>query len=170
MLQSVVGDYIIQARSLNWTCNSSSSILSTSTKSRRTYYMIWRIHCHFSLALCRTLFFSIFNHNTNCWLLFLPQTFFFHPRWSLQLHGFNLHLPLYTAAVQERRCERELSGPSYIITHFPFSAQGLFFLSGAWISGSFFSFSSTYSRILKNNFKKYLIIFYFLNSISSYRI
>lgn len=41
------------------------------------------------------------------------------------------------------------SNPSlYMIVHFPFSAHGLFFLSGAWISGSFFSFSSTYSRIL----------------------
>ena len=37
----------------------------------------------------------------------------------------------------------------YMIIHFPFSAHGLFFLSGAWISGSFFSFSSTYSRILE---------------------
>lgn len=36
----------------------------------------------------------------------------------------------------------------YMMVHFPFSAQGLFFLSGAWMSGSFFSFSSTYSRIL----------------------
>lgn len=36
----------------------------------------------------------------------------------------------------------------YMITHFPFSAHGLFFLSGACISGSFFSFSSTYSLIL----------------------
>lgn len=33
--------------------------------------------------------------------------------------------------------------------HFPFSAHGLFFLSTAWISGSFFSFSSINSRILK---------------------
>lgn len=40
------------------------------------------------------------------------------------------------------------SGPDYMIIHLPFSAQGLFFLSGACISGSFFSFSSTYSRIL----------------------
>lgn len=38
---------------------------------------------------------------------------------------------------------------AYIITHLPFSAQGLFFLSGAWIKKSFFSFSSTYSRILE---------------------
>lgn len=37
----------------------------------------------------------------------------------------------------------------YMMTHLPFSAHGLFFLSGAWIRGSFFSFSSTYSRILK---------------------
>jgi hypothetical protein len=37
----------------------------------------------------------------------------------------------------------------YMMTHFPFSAQGLFFLSGAWIRGSFFSFSSTYSLILE---------------------
>lgn len=37
----------------------------------------------------------------------------------------------------------------YMIMHLPFSAQGLFFLSGACISGSFFSFSSTYSRILR---------------------
>lgn len=37
----------------------------------------------------------------------------------------------------------------YMMTHLPFSAQGLFFLSGAWIRGSFFSFSSTYSLMLK---------------------
>lgn len=36
----------------------------------------------------------------------------------------------------------------YMMMHFPFSAQGLFFLSGACIRGSFFSFSSTYSLIL----------------------
>lgn len=42
----------------------------------------------------------------------------------------------------------------YIIEHFPFSAHGLFFLSGACMSGSFFSFSSTYSRILQRRKEK----------------
>ena len=37
----------------------------------------------------------------------------------------------------------------YMRLHFPFSIQGLFFLSGAWISGSVFSFSSMYSFMLK---------------------
>jgi len=37
----------------------------------------------------------------------------------------------------------------YMMTHFPFSAHGLFFLSGACIRGSLFSFSSTYSLILQ---------------------
>jgi len=36
---------------------------------------------------------------------------------------------------------------SYIKLHFPFSIQGLFFLSGAWINGSVFSCSSIYSFI-----------------------
>lgn len=45
-------------------------------------------------------------------------------------------------------CSSSAVGPDYMIMHLPFSAQGLFFLSGACISGSFFSFSSTYSRIL----------------------
>lgn len=36
----------------------------------------------------------------------------------------------------------------YMMVHFPFSAHGLFFLSGECMRGSFFSFSSTYSRIL----------------------
>lgn len=39
--------------------------------------------------------------------------------------------------------------PDYMIMHLPLSAQGLFFLSGACISGSVFSFSSTYSLILE---------------------
>lgn len=44
-----------------------------------------------------------------------------------------------------------------MIMHFPFSAHGLFFLSTAWISGSFFSFSSMNSRMLKiKNCKKIL--------------
>ena len=38
----------------------------------------------------------------------------------------------------------------YIKLHFPFSIHGLFFLSGAWIRGSVFSFSSIYSFILKH--------------------
>lgn len=46
-------------------------------------------------------------------------------------------------------CSSSAAGPDYMIMHLPFSAQGLFFLSGACISGSFFSFSSTYSRILR---------------------
>lgn len=33
----------------------------------------------------------------------------------------------------------------YMMMHFPFSAHGLFFLSGAWIKGSVLSFSSIYS-------------------------
>ena len=37
----------------------------------------------------------------------------------------------------------------YMRLHLPFSIQGLFFLSGAWISGSVFSFSSMYSFMLK---------------------
>lgn len=41
------------------------------------------------------------------------------------------------------------NGLIYMIMHLLFSAQGLFFLSTAWISGSFFSFSSINSRILK---------------------
>lgn len=41
----------------------------------------------------------------------------------------------------------------YMMAHLPFSAHGLFFLSGAWINGSFFSFSSTYSRILQKKLK-----------------
>jgi hypothetical protein len=54
-----------------------------------------------------------------------------------------------------------------MMTHFPFSAQGLFFLSGAWISGSFFSFSSTYSRILqkKNNNLQDQIVQQLMNEI-----
>lgn len=38
---------------------------------------------------------------------------------------------------------------NYMMEHFPFSAQGLFFLSGAWMRGSLFSFSSTNSLILQ---------------------
>ena len=40
-------------------------------------------------------------------------------------------------------------GPPYMRLHLPFSIQGLFFLSGAWIRGSDFSCSSMYSFILK---------------------
>lgn len=36
----------------------------------------------------------------------------------------------------------------YMMIHLPFSAQGLLFLSGAWINGSVFSCSSMYSLIL----------------------
>ena len=39
-------------------------------------------------------------------------------------------------------------GRVYMIEHFPFSAHGLLFLSGAWINGSWASFSSINSRIL----------------------
>lgn len=56
----------------------------------------------------------------------------------------------------------------YMMTHLPFSAQGLFFLSGAWISGSFFSFSSTYSRIaamLFDNGHRSIEAWYFMFSI-----
>lgn len=52
--------------------------------------------------------------------------------------------------------------------HLPFSAQGLFFLSGACISGSFFSFSSTYSLIaamLLDNGQRSMDAWYFMFSI-----
>lgn len=55
-----------------------------------------------------------------------------------------------------------------MMTHLPFSAHGLFFLSGAWISGSFFSFSSTYSRIaamLFDNGHRSIEAWYFMFSI-----
>lgn len=56
----------------------------------------------------------------------------------------------------------------YMIVHFPFSAQGLFFLSGAWMRGSFFSFSSTYSLIaamLFDNGQRSIDAWYFIFSI-----
>lgn len=56
----------------------------------------------------------------------------------------------------------------YIIMHFPFSAQGLFFLSGACIRGSFFSFSSTYSLIaamLLDSGQRSIEAWYFMFSI-----
>lgn len=56
----------------------------------------------------------------------------------------------------------------YIIEHFPFSAHGLFFLSGAWMRGSFFSFSSTYSRIAAmdlDNVQRSIEAWYFKLSI-----
>lgn len=55
-----------------------------------------------------------------------------------------------------------------MMTHFPFSAQGLFFLSGACISGSFFSFSSTYSlmaAMLFDNGQRSIEAWYFMFSI-----
>lgn len=60
----------------------------------------------------------------------------------------------------------------YIITHFPFSAQGLFFLSGAWMRGSFFSFSSTYSRIAAMDFdrgQRSIDAWYFMFSICFFK-
>lgn len=56
----------------------------------------------------------------------------------------------------------------YIMEHFPFSAQGLFFLSGAWIRGSLFSFSSTNSRIaamLLDSGQRSIVAWYFMFSI-----
>jgi len=41
----------------------------------------------------------------------------------------------------------------YMRTQFLFSSQGLFFLSGAWISGSDFSFSSMYDFITSIDFE-----------------
>lgn len=71
---------------------------------------------------------------------------------------------------QWRRCAAVMTKKStwrivHIITHFPFSAQGLFFLSGAWISGSVFSFSSTNSLILRTEKKKWIQIEYLCHKV-----
>lgn len=52
-------------------------------------------------------------------------------------------------SVSTKHSKSRVQKSLYMMTHLPFSAQGLFFLSGAWIRGSFFSFSSTYSLILE---------------------
>lgn len=72
-----------------------------------------------------------------------------HQRKQIEINEWFRHNLWFVVWVNKNVNAKKPNGVIYMIMHLLFSAQGLFFLSTAWISGSFFSFSSINSRILK---------------------